>query len=105
MVAGVVMLVAVKPGPETTVVPTLVVPVKTVAVPSTHVMSVPVCEHVVDCANAPPGKTKNAIAVETLQSSARRAVISVIIYEFLLKPQLVTATRGDSPPIDELWIA
>jgi hypothetical protein len=43
-----------------------------VVVPSTQVIVAPVCEQVVDCAAAVPGRRNATIAVDTLPSSARR---------------------------------
>lgn len=86
MVAGAVVFIATKPGPGTTVVPPLTVPPKTVTGPSTQLMLAPVCEHVVACANALPGRAHMTNAVDTLLSSARRTVVFFILYDFLLAP-------------------
>lgn len=72
MVEGAVVLLVLKPGPETVVVPGLAVAVRTVVVPSTQVVVIPVWEQVVACAAALPGRTKAAIVVDTLLSSASR---------------------------------
>lgn len=85
MVEAVVGFVVLKPGPGITVVPGLAVPVKTVATPSTQMMSGPVCEQVVDCAEATPGARHITMAVEALLSSARRAVNLAILKASLVQ--------------------
>ena len=78
MVDGAVVFVVLKPGPVTVFVPGLAVAVRTVVVPSTQVIVVPVCEQVVVCAAALPGRMNATIAVETLLSSASRNAELVI---------------------------
>jgi hypothetical protein len=63
-----------KPGPGTVTVPALAVAVRTVVVPSTQVIVSPVCEQLVACALALPGRKQIAAAVETVLIKARRAI-------------------------------
>ena len=68
------MATVTRPGPGTVVVAGVVVAVSTVAVPSTQVIVVPVCEQVVDCAWALPDKARNVTAIDALLSSTTRNV-------------------------------
>jgi hypothetical protein len=69
IVDGAVVLFVTKPVPAVRLVPEFTVPVRTVVVPLTHVMVVPVWLQVTDCADAADG-TKAATAADAVLSKA-----------------------------------